>query len=81
MGYLSSGLKYVIDLAFESLKLHRLEADIQPGNDPSKRMIKRAGFRCEGVSPQFIRINDEWIDHERWALTLDEWLMVSRRYS
>jgi len=81
MGYLSSGLKYVIDLAFESLKLHRLEADIQPGNDPSKRLIKRAGFRCEGVSPQFIRINDEWIDHERWALTLDEWLRVSRRYS
>ena len=73
MGYMSFGLERVIRLAFENFKLHRLEADIQPENDPSKRLIKKMGFTCEGISHKFICINGEWIDHERWALTLDEW--------
>jgi ribosomal-protein-alanine N-acetyltransferase len=71
MGYISSGLKQVIDFAFESLELHRLEADIQPENTPSKRLAAKMGFTCEGVSRGFIRINGEWMDHERWALTPD----------
>ena len=73
MGYMSFGLECVIRLAFETFKLHRIEADIQPENDPSKRLIKKMGFTCEGISQKFICINGEWIDHERWALTLDEW--------
>jgi ribosomal-protein-alanine N-acetyltransferase len=72
MGYMSFGLKYVISLAFKNLGLHRLEADIQPENAPSKRLIEKMGFTCEGISQKFIRINGEWIDHERWALTFDE---------
>ena len=71
MGYLSAGLRQVVDYAFGTLELHRLEADIQPGNVPSKRLAAGAGFACEGTSHGFIRINDEWMDHERWALTLD----------
>jgi len=73
MGYMSFGLNRVIRHAFEDLELHRLEADIQPDNVPSKRLIEKMNFRCEGLSPKFIRINGEWIDHERWALTRDEW--------
>ncbi len=71
MGYMASGLEQVIDFAFKSVKLHRLEADIQPENIPSKRLAEKAGFTCEGVSRGFIHINDEWMDHERWALTRD----------
>jgi [ribosomal protein S5]-alanine N-acetyltransferase len=73
MGYISAGLAYVIHLAFGSLELHRLEADVQPENGPSKRLIEKMGFTCEGISQGFIRIHDKWTDHERWALTLDEW--------
>jgi [ribosomal protein S5]-alanine N-acetyltransferase len=72
MGYISAGLEQVIDFAFESLKLHRLEADIQPANIPSKRLVEKIGFTCEGVSRGFIRVNGEWMDHERWALTPDD---------
>ena len=72
MGYMSFGLEYVIRLAFEDLKLHRIEADIQPGNDPSKWLIKKIGFTYEGISERFIRVNGKWIDHERWALTFDD---------
>jgi ribosomal-protein-alanine N-acetyltransferase len=69
MGYISSGLRQVIDVAFGNLKIHRLEADIQPENLPSKRLVEKMGFTREGVSRGFIRINGEWKDHERWALT------------
>jgi ribosomal-protein-alanine N-acetyltransferase len=72
MGYMSFGLKYVIRLAFEKLELHRLEADIQRENDSSKRLIEKMRFTYEGISRKFLRINDEWVDHERWALTFDE---------
>jgi ribosomal-protein-alanine N-acetyltransferase len=71
-GYISAGLKQVVNFAFGGLKLHRLEADIQSENSPSKRLVKKMGFTCEGVSHGFIRINGEWMDHERWALTSDD---------
>jgi ribosomal-protein-alanine N-acetyltransferase len=72
MGYISAGLEQVVNYAFETLRLHRLEADIQPDNVPSKRLAEKAGFICEGVSLGFICINGEWMDHERWALTFDD---------
>ncbi|MCP9967247.1 GNAT family N-acetyltransferase [Actinomadura madurae] len=68
-GYLSEGVALAVRYAFERLELHRVEADIQPGNDASVRLVERLGFRREGFSPGFIKIDGEWRDHERWALT------------
>jgi ribosomal-protein-alanine N-acetyltransferase len=68
-GYLSEGVALAVRYAFERLDLHRVEADIQPGNDASIRLVKRLGFRREGCSPAFIKIDGEWRDHERWAIT------------
>lgn len=73
MGYMSFGLKKVVRLSFEKLGLHRLEADIQPSNELSRRLVQRNGFTCEGISRRFIHIDGKWMDHERWALTVDEW--------
>jgi [ribosomal protein S5]-alanine N-acetyltransferase len=68
-GYMSEGIGLILQFAFNGLGLHRLEADIQPGNAASKRLASRLGFRKEGYSPGFIFINGEWRDHERWAIT------------
>jgi [ribosomal protein S5]-alanine N-acetyltransferase len=68
-GYLSEGLRLVIRYAFDDLGLHRLEANIQPGNDKSIALVQRAGFRYEGLSPFYLFIDEAWRDHERWALT------------
>jgi len=70
-GYLTEGVGLAVRYAFEELALHRVEADIQPGNTASIRLVRRLGFRKEGFSPGFIRINGVWRDHERWALTDD----------
>jgi ribosomal-protein-alanine N-acetyltransferase len=58
--------------AFSELGLHRLEANIQPENKPSKALVQRVGFRYEGFSPQYLRIGREWKDHERWAILAGE---------
>lgn len=70
-GYMKEGLQQVIALAFDELGLHRLEANIQPGNENSIRLAESLGFECEGYSPRFLKINGKWCDHERWALLAD----------
>ncbi|MEU8618463.1 GNAT family N-acetyltransferase [Streptomyces sp. NPDC048623] len=68
-GLLSEGLGLVLAYAFGPLGLHRLEANIQPGNTASRTLVRRAGFRLEGFSPAMLFIGGEWRDHERWAIT------------
>ena len=71
LGYLSEGLSLVLRHAFGPLGLHRLEANVQPGNLASLRLVERLGFRKEGYSPGFLFVDGAWRDHERWALTAD----------
>jgi ribosomal-protein-alanine N-acetyltransferase len=70
-GYMSEGLGLVLRYAFEQLRLHRLDAQIQPGNHASLRLVRRLGFRNEGYSPGLLFIDGAWRDHERWAITSD----------
>ena len=69
-----TALKLVMNKAFTELGLHRLEANIQPDNNDSIILVKHNGFRKEGFSPRYLRINDKWSDHERWAITKEDWL-------
>ncbi len=71
-GYMGEALQLVVDLAFGPVALHRLEANIQPGNAASIALAKSAGFRLEGFSPRYLLIGGQWRDHERYALTADE---------
>jgi ribosomal-protein-alanine N-acetyltransferase len=71
LGYMSEGLGLVLRHAFGPLGLHRLEANIQPGNRASIRLVRGAGFRREGFSPRYLKILGRWRDHERWAITAE----------
>jgi ribosomal-protein-alanine N-acetyltransferase len=76
-GYMSLGLKQVLKKVFVDLALHRIEANIQPTNHASIRLVQRNGFKLEGFSPRYLYINGEWLDHEHWALTYEDWLSLS----
>ena len=71
-GLMGESMALVLDHAFGPLALHRLEANIQPGNAPSVALARGAGFRLEGYSPRYLLIGGRWRDHERYAITADE---------
>lgn len=72
-GYMTEALGLLLGRAFGPLKLHRVEANIQPGNLASLALVKRAGFSQEGYSRRYLKIGGCWRDHERWAILAEDW--------
>ena len=72
--YMTEALDLLLSYAFETLRLHRIEANIQPENAQSKSLVVRIGFRLEGFSPQYLKVAGRWKDHERWAIRREDWV-------
>ena len=72
-GYMTEALRLALRYAFDTMKLHRLEANIQPNNAASIALVKRAGFTKEGYSRRYLKIGGRWRDHERWAMLAEDW--------
>jgi [ribosomal protein S5]-alanine N-acetyltransferase len=78
-GYMREAMALVLRHAFGSMKLHRVEANVQPENAASIALLKRAGFRLEGFSPRYLKVAGRWRDHQRWAILIDDWRRLRRR--
>jgi [ribosomal protein S5]-alanine N-acetyltransferase len=78
-GLMTEAVALVVDDAFRRRRLHRLEANVQPGNRASIRLVKRLGFRREGFSRRYLRVRGRWCDHERWAILAEDRARVRRR--
>jgi ribosomal-protein-alanine N-acetyltransferase len=72
-GTMTEALALAVRHAFRTLRLHRLEANIQPENEASIRLVRRLGFVREGFSRRYLKIGGRWRDHERWALLRQDW--------
>jgi len=72
-GYMPESVVTVLAFAFEDLALHRIEIDIIPRNQRSRRVVEKLGLRMEGLAERLVEINGTWEDHLRFAITLEEW--------
>jgi ribosomal-protein-alanine N-acetyltransferase len=78
-GYMTGALRLLLRHAFGRMKLHRVEANIQPDNVASLALVKRAGFVKEGYSRRYLKICGRWRDHERWAILSEDWQAAPKR--
>jgi ribosomal-protein-alanine N-acetyltransferase len=72
-GYMREGVQLVLARAFMELGLHRVEANVQPNNAASLRLVLASGFRCEGYALRLVYIAGRWRDHVRFAIDLETW--------
>ncbi len=71
-GYTTEAVKRAVDFAFQEANLHRVQAAIMPRNIASIRVIQKAGFREEGYSKNYLKINGVWEDHYTYAITTED---------
>ncbi len=67
-GLMTEAVRLVLDFSFETLALHRIEADCMPSNEPSRKLLAKLAFQQEGLAKDFLRINGAWEDHLLWGL-------------
>lgn len=73
-GYMSAAVRTMLPYAFETLRLHRVEAAVQPGNDASVGVLRRVGFFEEGLARRYLKINGVWQDHLMFAMLAEDWM-------
>jgi ribosomal-protein-alanine N-acetyltransferase len=72
-GFMQEGIELALKHSFESLQLHRVSANVMPINSRSIKTLKSTGFVKEGYSEKYLKIQSVWEDHERYAITVEQW--------
>jgi ribosomal-protein-alanine N-acetyltransferase len=71
-GVIPTALALAVDHAFVNGGLHRIEVNIRPENQPSRRVVEKLGFRQEAYHARYLHIDGEWRDHIGYALTVED---------
>jgi ribosomal-protein-alanine N-acetyltransferase len=66
-GYMTAAVRALVPVAFDVLRLHRVEAACIPTNLASIRLLEKTGFRREGYARAYLCINGIWQDHLLYA--------------
>ena len=73
-GYMTAAMQSILGFSFRYLKLHRVEAACLPNNEPSQRLLARAGFEQEGFAVKYLMIRGEWQDHILFGLLAENYM-------
>ena len=73
LGLAREAVRAVLDFAFHTAQLHRIQAAIMPHNERSLRLIRALGFREEGRAQGYLMIDGAWRDHLIFAVTREDW--------
>lgn len=71
-GYMTAAVRAVVRFAFETLRLHRVEAACLPHNTASIRLLEKVGFTREGYARRYLCIDGRWQDHLLFAMVADD---------
>ncbi len=71
-GIVTEAVNMVVRFAFDQIGLHRVEAYVSTQNNPSMRVLEKAGFQQEGLLRKLLYINGHWVDHYMYARLEDE---------
>jgi ribosomal-protein-alanine N-acetyltransferase len=66
-GHMRDAVGMLLPVAFNALRLHRIEAATMLKNFPSMRVLESVGFEREGVARAYLKINGRWEDHLLYA--------------
>ena len=72
-GLMTEAVGLILKFAFKNLKLHRVEANVQPQNLASIAVLQKNNFTKEGFSRKYLKVGGKWRDHERWAIIAEDW--------
>jgi [ribosomal protein S5]-alanine N-acetyltransferase len=73
-GVASAAVSAVVEAAFLTYGLHRVEAGTLLHNVRSQRVLERNGFARFGMAPRYLKIAGEWQDHYLFQLLSENWL-------
>ena len=71
-GVATTALALVLDHCFREVGLHRVEANVRPENAASLRVVRKLGFREEGLHRRYLFIDGDWRDHLSFALLRED---------
>lgn len=72
LGYGKEAVQAVLDIGFKDLKLHRIEAGIEPRNIRSIKLARTLGMRHEGKKKRAIFLRNQWVDLLIYSLTTED---------
>ena len=72
-GHCTNAVSLAVEFAYETARLHRVQAATMLSNAASARVLKKNGFAFEGMARRYLRINGHWEDHNVYSLTVEEW--------
>ena len=72
LGLMPESVVTVLQYAFDTLRLHRVEINIIPRNAASRRVVEKLGLRFEGIAERYLEIDGAWEDHAHYAITSEE---------
>lgn len=73
-GFATEAVRAVLDYAFDTIKMHRVAATVDPDNAPSIRLLERLGFRHEGTLIEAGWFHGKWCSDHIYAILEREWL-------
>ena len=77
-GLASEAVTLALDWGFATLDLHRIEADIDPRNAASRRLLERLGFASEGLLRERFFVEGDATDSEIFGLLASDWRRGTR---